>query len=134
MNQIKHILYAEDEQDIQDIAQIALEDIGGFQVTYCNNGEDVLNQASQQHPDLILLDVMMPKLDGPSTLQALRQIPTYASIPIIFMTAKIQPDELNKYRALGAIDIITKPFDPMTLAATITTIWERHYQSCPIKS
>lgn len=113
------ILYAEDEDDIRSIAQIALEDIGGFKVTYCDSGKKVLQAAETFVPDLLLLDVMMPGLDGPGTLQELRKNPDYIHVPVIFMTAKIQPAEIEEYRAMGAIDVIPKPFDPVTLADTL---------------
>ena len=120
------ILYAEDESDIREIAQIALEDIGGFSVIMCDNGRELLEKAKNTHVDLVLLDVMMPEMDGPSTLRALRKLPYYEFLPIIFMTARVQSDEIEKYKEMGVIDVITKPFDPMTLAGTITNIWERH--------
>lgn len=129
-NDLMTILYAEDEPDIRDIAQISLEDIGGFKVTYCSNGREVLEMAKISPPDLILLDVMMPEMDGPTTLRELRNLPGFENIPAIFMTAKIQPDELEKYKKMGVIDIITKPFDPIKLADDIRNSWERHIKLC----
>ncbi|MGL5743035.1 MAG: response regulator [Legionella sp.] len=114
--ELKRILYAEDEDDIRAIAQIALEDIGGFEVKYCANGLKILEVAKEYTPDLLLLDVMMPEMDGPTTLRALRKIPDFGTIPAIFMTAKIQSNAIDEYKSLGAIDVIRKPFDPMTLA------------------
>jgi len=126
-NELKSILYAEDEGDIREIAQIALEDIGGFSVTYCTNGKAVLEAAKDLKPDLLLLDVMMPDMDGPTTLKELRKLPGYLTIPAIFMTAKIQTNEIEEYKASGAIDVIPKPFDPMTLAETIKKAWEKYH-------
>lgn len=120
---LTNILYAEDEADIREIAKIALEDLGGFKVTYCNNGFEVLEAAKSIQPDLILLDVMMPGMDGPTALSELRQRPGFEKIPAIFMTAKIQVDEILQYKAMGALDVISKPFDPITLADTIKTVW-----------
>lgn len=122
------ILYAEDEPDIREIAKIALEDVGGFSVLYCMNGIEVLEiaKANKFVPDLILLDVMMPKMNGPTTLQELRKIASFAEIPIVFMTAKIQANEIANYKSMGVIDVITKPFDPMTLAEILRTIWEKY--------
>lgn len=120
---LTRILMVEDEADIQAIAQLALEALGGFKVCMCSSGRAALQAASTFHPDLILLDVMMPEMDGPSTLAALRALPCTAATPVIFMTAKVQPKELTEYKALGVPDVIAKPFDPMTLAATITAIW-----------
>src|SRR5689334_11007150 len=121
--ELRKILYAEDEEDIRVIAQIALEDIGGFTVTYCSTGLKVMEAAKEFIPDLILLDVMMPGMDGPTTLRELRKMPAFLEIPAIFMTAKIQSKEIEDYKSIGAIDVITKPFDPMTLAATIKNSW-----------
>jgi CheY-like chemotaxis protein len=129
---LHQILYAEDEEDIREIAKISLEDLGGFSVIYCSNGREVLEKAKIANPDLILLDVMMPELDGLSTLRELRKLPNFSNLPVIFMTAKIQPDEIAKFRAMGAIDIITKPFDPMKLADIIKAIWERYQKSCEL--
>lgn len=123
---LEEILYAEDESDIRDIAQIALEDIGGFKVTFCSNGCEAIQKAKDIRPDLIILDVMMPQMDGPTTLRELRKLPYYELIPAIFMTAKIQSDEIAAYKAMGAIDIIAKPFDPMTLSTIIKSIWENY--------
>lgn len=125
--QLHNILYAEDEEDIRSIAQIALEDIGSFTVRYCNNGHEVLDAIKSFLPDLLLLDVMMPEMDGPTTLKELRKIEIYASIPAIFMTAKIQTNELEEYKSIGAIEVIGKPFDPMTLAESIQKAWMKCY-------
>lgn len=123
--ELKNILYAEDEEDIRAIAQIALEDIGGLHVIYCVNGKQVLEQLAHTKPDLLLLDVMMPEMDGPATLRELRKNPNYADIPAIFMTAKIQANEIVEYKQLGAIDVIAKPFDPMTLAEILKNAWKQ---------
>jgi diguanylate cyclase (GGDEF)-like protein len=123
---LKRILMVEDEPDIQAVAQLALEALGGFQVRICGSGREAVQAASAFAPDLILLDVMMPGMDGPSTLRALRALPRIAATPVIFMTAKVQPQEVAAYRATGVLDVIAKPFDPMTLADTIRAIWARH--------
>ena len=122
---LERILYVEDEPDIQAVAKIALEAVGGFQVMICSSGADALEKVSGFAPDLILLDVMMPNMDGPTTLEHFRANPATASIPVIFLTAKVQPSEVSQFQALGALDVIAKPFDPMTLAAQVTKIWSR---------
>lgn len=122
---IQRILYIEDEPDIRTIAKVALEAVGGFSVATCNSGPEAVAQAAALAPDLILLDVMMPGMDGPTTLAELRKQAALADTPVIFMTAKVQPQEIAQFKALGALDVITKPFDPMTLAQTIKTIWSR---------
>ena len=126
MSGLKRILYAEDEPDIQAVAKIALETVGGFELKVCNNGEEALANAVSYAPDLLLFDVMMPRMDGPSALKAIKELPEMANTPAIFMTAKVQPTEVAEYKNLGAIDVIVKPFDPMTLAEQIKTIWKHH--------
>ena len=125
---LARILYVEDEPDIRAIAQMALEAVGGFTVIACASGSEALANALGANADLLLLDVMMPGMDGPSTLKALRELPGTAQTPVIFMTAKVQAAEVAQYRALGAMDVIHKPFDPMELSAQITRIWESQGQ------
>jgi two-component system OmpR family response regulator len=117
------ILYVEDETDIRTVAKMALEAVGGFTVHACTSGAEAVAAAPGAHADLILLDVMMPGLDGPSTLKALRALPATATTPVIFMTAKVQPAEVAQYKGLGALDVIAKPFDPMQISAEIRRIW-----------
>ena len=123
MAELKKILYVEDEPDIQVIAQIALENVGGFELKICGSGQDAIRQAPGFKPDLILLDVMMPGMDGPTTLQELRKLTELAGTPVMFMTAKVQPQEIEHFKSLGAIEVIAKPFDPMKLAETIRQAW-----------
>ncbi|HYW58638.1 MAG TPA: response regulator [Polaromonas sp.] len=120
---LARILYVEDEPDIRAVAQMALEAVGGFVVVACASGSEALAAAPNANADLLLLDVMMPGMDGPSTLKALRDMPATANTPVIFMTAKVQATEIAQYRELGAIDVIHKPFDPMELSAQIQRIW-----------
>lgn len=126
MPELKRILYVEDEIDIQAVAKIALENVGGFNLLACGSGKDALEAAISFNPDLFLLDVMMPVMDGPTTLKALWGLPELKNTPAIFMTAKVQPDEIKAFQALGALDVIAKPFDPMNLANQIKTIWQLH--------
>jgi len=124
--ELKRILYVEDEIDIQTVAKLALETIGGFTVEVCDTGRKALAVVPKFKPDLILLDVMMPDMDGPTTFNALRSQPASADIPVIFMTAKAQQNEIAEYKRIGAIDVIPKPFDPMTLAQIVCDIWTHH--------
>ncbi|NOQ36331.1 MAG: response regulator [Methylococcaceae bacterium] len=126
-NTLTKILYAEDEEDIREIAILAIESIGGFEIASRNSGEGVIELARSFSPQLILLDVMMPVMDGPATLAALRQEDDLKHIPIIFLTAKIMDQEIQGFKELGAIDIISKPFDPMTLAEQIQAIWDTQH-------
>lgn len=121
---LKRILYVEDEPDIQAVARLALEHLGGFTVEVCSSGNEALSKIATYIPDLILLDVMMPGMDGPTTLAELRKTAVCAATPVVFMTAKVQPQEVTHYLSLGAIDVIPKPFDPMTLADKVRSIWD----------
>ena len=120
---LERILYVEDDPDIQSIAKLALEDLGGFTVEVCLSGREALKLAPEFSPQLMILDVMMPGMDGPTTLAELRKLPTLENVPAIFMTAKVQKQEVADYKALGAVDVIAKPFDPMTLADDIFAVW-----------
>ncbi len=120
---LERILYVEDEADIRTVATMALEAVGGYRVLACSSGSEAVAAAPLAGADLILLDVMMPGMDGPATLHALRGIPATSSTPVIFMTAKVQATEIAQYRALGALEVIAKPFDPMLVAAEIQRIW-----------
>lgn len=122
---LTRILYVEDEQDIRMVARLALESLGGFTLEVCSSGSEAIERGPAFQPQLALLDVMMPGMDGPTTFKKLREIPQTATIPVIFMTAKVQPDEVAQYKMLGAVEVIPKPFDPMTLASRVQEIWER---------
>ena len=124
-DKLTRILYVEDEPDIQTVARIALETVGGFTLEICSSGNEALSRAPGFQPQLILLDVMIPVMDGPAMLKMLRGMPQFASTPVIFMTAKVQPSEVAGYKELGAVDVIPKPFDPMTLSKQVQAIWER---------
>lgn len=123
MAELKRILHVEDDPSIQAVARVALEAVGGFQVLSCSSGQDALDQVQGFAPDFILLDVMMPGMDGPQTLTRLSQLVDIGQVPVAFMTAKVQPAEIAHYRDLGALDVIIKPFDPMQLAAQVRKIW-----------
>ena len=126
---LSRILLVEDELDIQMVARLALQDIGGFEVEVCSSGSEALEKAPQFCPELILLDVMMPAPDGPATLRALAHRPETSGMPVVFVTAKVQSHEVEEYLQLGAIDVIVKPFDPMQLSERVLEIWRRHHQT-----
>ncbi|MBX3273357.1 MAG: response regulator [Sandaracinaceae bacterium] len=125
MSTLRSVLLVDDDDDLRLIGEMALVDVGGLVVHTARSGLEALELAAQARPDVILLDVMMPGLDGPSTFARLREQPATADIPVIFMTAKARQEELDRYQALGAIGAIGKPFDPMTLAATVRRLVER---------
>ena len=122
---LTRILYVEDDPDIQAVARLALEALGGFTVEICSSGDAALQRAPNFQAQLILLDVMMPGMDGPSTLKMLRRLPQHVTTPAIFMTAKVQAGDVAHYLELGAVDVIPKPFDPMTLSSQVQAIWAR---------
>jgi two-component system OmpR family response regulator len=123
---LTNILYVEDDLDIQAVAQIALEVVGGLSLKTCSSGAEALAAANSGFvPDLLLLDVMMPNMDGPTTLAELRKLPETAATPVIFMTAKVQSAELDFYASLGAIGVIAKPFDPMELSSQVNALWQK---------
>ncbi len=121
---LERILYVEDEPDIQTVARLVLERVGGFTLHIASSGAEALAVVSEFAPDLVLLDVMMPGMDGPTVFKALRKNPATAEIPIVFLTAKIQPHEVQEYKNLGALGIVHKPFDPMTLADSLRRLWD----------
>jgi CheY-like chemotaxis protein len=122
--QLRTVLYVDDEPDIRQIVQMSLGLAPQLTIHTAESGEDALRLAGELRPDLIMLDVMMPGLDGPGTLQRLRSNPTLAPIPVVFMTAKAMPDEMARFRQLGAAGVIPKPFDPMRLAQQVLTLWQ----------
>ncbi|MDH5772535.1 MAG: response regulator [Rhodospirillaceae bacterium] len=121
--ELSKILYVEDDPDIQTVARMALEMVGGYTLEVCSSGDEALAKGPGFNPDLILLDVMMPGMDGPTTLASLREIPQLEKTTAIFMTAKVMPSDVQRYKDLGAADVIPKPFDPMTLAQQVREIW-----------
>lgn len=123
--ELKRILYVEDEGDIRTVTAMALEAVGGFTVITCSSGTEALTAAPDANADLILLDVMMPGMDGLATLSALRGLSQTVDTPVIFMTAKVQASEIQHYMHRGATGVIAKPFDPMTLSAQISEIWQK---------
>ena len=120
------ILVIDDEDDIREVAQLCLETVGGWEVITASSGQEGLLKAAQNYPDAILLDVMMPELDGLSTYARLQENPATINIPVILLTAKVQPSEQRKFAALGVKAVLAKPFDPLTLASQVAEVlaWE----------
>ncbi|GAB59554.1 response regulator [Rheinheimera nanhaiensis] len=129
MTALQRIMHVEDDPSIQQVAKIALEAVGGFTVHTCSSGQQALDDYPAFAPQLILLDVMMPGMDGPTTLQQLRQQFDLSKVPAVFMTAKVQSSEVESYKALGAADVVVKPFDPMALSGQIRQIWQDFHQA-----
>jgi two-component system, OmpR family, response regulator len=128
MNKLERIMHIEDDLSIQEVARVALEIVGGFTVKSCESGAQGLAEAPDFAPQLVLLDVMMPGMDGPQTLVELQKLPSMKGVPVVFMTAKAQTQEVSAYHNLGAAGVIIKPFDPMTLSTQITEIWDTWYE------
>lgn len=112
---VGRVLLVDDEDDIRFVAEASLTNVGGLDTTVANSGQQALELAGTVNPDVIVLDMMMPGMDGLETLRRLRADPATSRIPVILMTARVQSHELEQYLAAGAIGVISKPFDPMTL-------------------
>lgn len=127
MKKLLRILHVDNEPDLQIILKVALEDLGGYDLLFCHSGEEALLKAPQFLPDLFLLDVMMPGLSGVETLRELWRIPRLKNIPVVFMTGKVEISEIEILLSHGALDVITKPFNPVTLADQLNQIWLYHF-------
>lgn len=115
-------LVVDDEEDVRFVAQMSLGRVGGMEVIEAASGEEGIARARTEHPDFILLDMMMPGMDGAATFRALRGARETANIPVVFLTAKAMKSEVQRLKDLGAKGVVLKPFNPMTLAAEIRTI------------
>lgn len=117
-----HALVVDDDEGIRNVVDIALGLVGGFDVTEVASGDDALRLLEEQRFDVIVLDVMMPGLDGPSTLARIRQMSNGLTVPVVFLTAKAQPHERRALEALGVDGVIVKPFDPLSLADDVRAL------------
>ena len=115
MVRIEKIMIVDDDEDIRTICALSARTVGGWEVVVADSGEDALAKIAEAKPDVVLLDVMMPGMNGLTTLARLRERPETAETPVILLTARVQPHEVDRYRAAGATGVIAKPFDPMTL-------------------
>lgn len=119
MPDLQRVLVLDDDEDIREVTQLALEGVGGLDVRTCSTGAEALAALADFGPDLILADVRMPDMDGPAFVDALRQHPLGEQLPVVFMTASVQVQELARYKAVGVIGVIPKPFDPLELAGRL---------------
>jgi CheY-like chemotaxis protein len=124
MRELQRILHVDDDDDIRAIAAMALELIGLFELLQCASGKQATEEAASFRPDLLLLDYMMPDMDGKETLCELRKIPGLNDVPVVFMTARVNENLSNDLRRDGALGVIAKPFDPMDLAAQLRELWQ----------
>lgn len=122
---LEHVACVDDDADILQITKFALEEIGNLRVTAFEGPRAALEGMAGAMPDLILMDVMMPEMDGPTAFKALSRLPEVSHIPVVFMTARVQPHELRDYLALGASGVISKPYDPVTLPQQLVEIWRK---------
>lgn len=123
MSNLAKVMLVEDDLDIALLIEIALKDIGGLEFAHFVSGIEALAQVQGVGPDLILLDYRMPEISGGEVLAALRTVPSARHIPVIFITASLMPTHVEKLLGLGALAVLPKPFDPLTLAAQIQEIW-----------
>ena len=124
MEELRRVMCVEDDADIRMILEFSLGSLGGYEVLACSGGRAALARAGSFRPDLVLLDVMMPDLSGPETLEALRRLPQMQGVPVVFITAKAMPEEVEKLLDYGATGVIVKPFDPVSLPQQIRIYWE----------
>ena len=121
--ELERILHVDDDEDIRTIVQIALETVGQFRILQSSDGQSAISSAEEFAPQLLLLDVMMPEMSGQELRSEIQEIPGMADVPTVFVTAKAEDHFAEELRAQGAIAVITKPFDPMTLADELRAIW-----------
>ncbi len=124
MDALRRVLCAEDDPDIRTILELSLVTVGGYEVCMCADGRAAVEQAPGFRPDLILLDVMMPGMTGPEAMQAIRAMPALRGTPVVLMSARALPHEIEALLEHGATGVIVKPFDPMTLADNLRIYWE----------
>ena len=127
---ISKVLLVDDDPNIRLVSQISLEEIGGWKVVAAASGKEGLDLAERERPCLILLDIMMPIMDGPTTFRELQKRDSIKHIPVIFLTAKVQSHEVESYKQLGAIGVLAKPFDPMKLASEIEALLNASSTDC----
>jgi CheY-like chemotaxis protein len=118
----RRILIVDDDELVREVAQSALTIVGGWEVVTARSGEEACQVAVDQRPDAVLLDVMMPGVDGPTTVADLRADPSTRDVPVIFLTAKMPTDQVEEWGQLGLAGVIPKPFDPMTLSGEIARL------------
>lgn len=119
MSEPHKVLIVDDEEDIRELASISLERVGGLRVVIACSGQEALELARSERPDAILLDAHMPGLDGPATLERLKADPETEPIPVVFLTGSVQAPEMDRFKVLGAVGVLPKPFDPMQLASQL---------------
>lgn len=123
--QLKRIMYVDDDPDLQDIVRLGLETRAGFTVTCCDSGNQALEEIRDFKPDLVILDMVLPGMSGLQLLERMRELRGVPWIPVIFLTSKISPQQVEEYKELGVIGVINKPLNPLELRDRVRDIWER---------
>ena len=118
----KRVLVIDDEDDIREVAKVSLEMVGGWEALTASSGSEGLEKARAEQPDAILLDVMMPDMDGPATFHRLQDDAALRHIPVILLTAKVQANDRRQFAELGVRGVIAKPFDPLSLPREVSEV------------
>lgn len=126
-NELHHIFYIDDDMDILSVVKFALEKIGGYEVTATTDSRSAIEQLRTLTPDLIMLDIMMPEMDGPTVLAQLRTYPHLSDVPMVLTTALVQDADMERYKVLNVAGILHKPFNTMALPETIRSFWHNHH-------
>ena len=121
MATMRRILIIDDEDDIREVAALSLESVAGWEILTARSGAEGIEKAKEEQPDAILMDVMMPAMDGPTTFKEMQKVPEISSIPVILLTAKVQGVDQRRFAGLGVAAVLFKPFDPLTLAEQMST-------------
>lgn len=126
MKQLKRVMLVEDDHDIALLSRIAIEEFGGLGFVHHSSGAEAIEAIASDPPDLLVLDYRMPAMNGAEVMAAVRQTDAGRDLPIVFMTASLMPKHVERLRELGALDVLPKPFDPLTLADQLRAIWSKH--------
>ena len=126
MSELSFIFHVDDDEDILDMARMSLEMVGSFHVEQANLPLKALEKIQGLEPDLLLLDVMMPDMDGPQLFREIRKMPGYEHLPVVFMTAKAQAIQTDELQGDGVLGVVAKPFDPMELPEQVRQLWNEH--------
>jgi CheY-like chemotaxis protein len=126
-NKLRRIMLVEDDPDIAVLATMSFREFGGFELVHCASGAEALARVDEIAPDLAVLDFSMPGMNGDELLIALRARPETAHLPVIFMTASVMPAHVARLKSMGALAVIAKPFDPLTLSANVLAVWATHH-------
>ena len=127
-NELRKIIYVEDDEIVSEIVQMTLEDLGDFEVRCFSSGQQLVNNIPQINEQLLLIDMMMPEMDGIETVTRLQEVLKEDMLPFIFMTARAQNHEQQVYKEMGALGVIVKPFDPLQLSDQIRELWNSRHE------